>query len=125
MGQGGGSHCATRRTGPDASIQSEAEEEHISGAPGVKRNLIGSFTHLVRRRSTVLGKGYKRLKSQEIIGNRRGPSLPRGKSKELLMQHDPVGLALKIPLDRTVAAISTCLITCNRLYSLKKNLDSK
>lgn len=61
------------------------------------------------RSRTLLGNGYKRLGSERTSG-KAGPSLPGDKSRELLMQHDPVGLALKIPLGRTVAAISICLI---------------
>lgn len=66
--------------------------------------VAGSYTLLGKRlqeaeTSSAKGGGLSRL------------SLPRDKSRELLMQHDPMGLALKIPLSWRVASISICIIT--------------
>lgn len=77
----------------------------LKATGGIKRNLTEdshtSFCGEVTRSFTRLGNGFKRLKSHKKKGGgKEGPSRPRDKSRELLMQHDPPGPALKIPLGR-------------------------
>lgn len=113
-----GEHCATCWTAFDGCIQPEAKKEQTWRLLAIKGNSLK-----VRQRSnTLLGDDCKSLKSQRTSTKERekvGPSLPRDKSRELLMQHDLVGLALKIPLGRTGAAISICLITRKLLFLLR------
>lgn len=111
---GGGGHCATHRRGLDASIQPEANQEKLSRPPGIKKNLTEDFHTMLSECVThfweLVTKVWKVREDRKKKGEKQ-PSLLTDKSREPLMQHDPVGLALKIPSGRRAAAISICLIT--------------
>lgn len=110
----GGGHRETCWTGLDACIQTEAKQEQISRPLGIKRKLAEDsrtlFCGEVPLYWEMVTKGWKVREDQEKEGEKQGRHF-QDKSRELLMQHDPVGPALKIPLGRRVASISICLIT--------------
>lgn len=95
--------------GLDACIQTEDKQKQSSKLLGIKRKLAEE-SPCSEEKCHADGKWFSKAEKSKNIGERKAfTSKRRVKARELLMQHDPVGLALKIPQDRRVAAV--CLIT--------------